>query len=130
REGRYLVWRDARGERGQDRGVDASGQQHPYRDIGEEVGADGFAQTVAELRRQLLRRLFSEAALGRRLGARVADQAQSIPSAERDVPRGELAGCPVDRERRGHRVECQERLQRLRIDLPREVRLSEQGLQL
>src|SRR4051794_28402600 len=88
------------------------------------------AQPVAQLRRELVHALAPD--LGRVHGSRprVALDGRAAVLERQEMPGRELARLLEDRERRRDRVEGQERLERLGVDLAREAGLLQERLQL
>ncbi len=130
REGLHRIGLLAGGERDQTGRVDPAGEQHADRHVGNQVGADGVAQGLAQLARELV----GGAAL-RPLGLdrrrpRVAAQAQLAVAPDGERAGRQLARLGEDRQRRRDRVEGEEGGDGARLDLAREARLLEQRLEL
>ena len=118
------------GQRRQRRGVDASGEQDPDRHVRDQMGAHGVAEPLAQLDREVPAALGAHLALGDRGRARVARDLGLAPLPGQKVAGGQLARLLEDRQRSRDRVEGQERLQGIRVEVARESRLPQQRLQL
>jgi hypothetical protein len=104
-----------RGERGERARVHPPGEEHADGHVGDEVRA----HRVPQPRPALLDQLRLVVALSRRQRARSSEPLERYPPV---VPREQVAGRQLadlaeDRERRRHRVEREERLDRIRIEL-------------
>ena len=120
-----------RRQRGQRRGVDAAGEEHPHRHVGEQVGADGVEQPLAQLGGQLARGLPAD--VGRGGGSRpgiALDPGVGAGLPGQQVAGGQLASGAEDRQRGGDRVERQEGVERVQVDLPGKARVAQQRLEL
>ena len=117
-----------RGQRGQRRRVDPAREQHADRDVRDEVGADGVAQPRTQLLDQLCLVVVPQR-LGRcRRGPCVALEPDLALLPDEQVAGRELARVAEDRQRRRDRVEGEEGLQRLEVDLAaREARASSEA---
>ena len=104
-----------RRERGQRPRVDAAGEQDAHRDVRDEMRAD----RVAQARAALLHELGLVAPVPRRQRARprvpLERGAALLPG--QHVARGQLPDLPEDRQRRRDRVEGEERVERLEIEV-------------
>src|SRR5207244_2707142 len=105
------------GERGERGRVDAAAEKDADGDVAHEVGADGVAEPCTQLLDEL--RVVVASNLGGRSGSRPREprHAHLAVLPDEDVPGGQLAALPEDRERRRDRVERKERLERVEIDL-------------
>ena len=110
------------GQRGQRRGVDAAGQQHADRDVGDEVRAHRVAQALAQLVGERLPRLV--AVLQRRPLVGVALDPRHARLPHQHVAGRQLADLAIDRPRPVDRVEGEEGLERVEVDLARGQRLE------
>ena len=107
------------GERGEQRGVDAAGEQHADGHVADEVRAHGVAQARPQLLDELGLLVLAEL-LERRCRPREALRRSTrtvLP--DQQVPGRELASLAEDRQRRGDRVEREERLEASRSISPR-----------
>ncbi len=120
----------ARGERRQPGRVDAAGEQHPDRDVGDQVGADRVAQRLAQLPREAVDRAAPGFGGGDRARARVALPAHLSAAPGEQRARGQLARLGEDRQRRRDRVEGEIGGDGPGVDLAREAGLLQHRLQL
>ena len=130
REGAHAVGALARGERGERRRVDPAGQHHADRHVRDQMRADGVAQALAQLGRQLRLALGALPARRHRPRAGVAAQPRLAVLHDQDVTGRELSRFLEDRQRRRDRVEREERLERVQVDFTRHLGLAQQRLQL
>ena len=107
-----------RGERCERSGVDPAREQHADRDVGQQVRPHGVAQPGAQLLDQLGLVVVAQLGDRDRRGPRVALEAHVAVLPDEHVPRRELAGLAEDRQRRRDRVEGEEGLERVEVDLP------------
>src|SRR5581483_6290106 len=114
-----------RRERGERRRVDAAREQDADRDVADEVGAHRVAEPGPQLGGQRLLALRPLLARGRRRRPRVATELDRAVLPGQQVTRRQLADLAEDRERRGDRVEGEEALERVEVDLA-----ARQGAQL
>jgi len=103
------------GERGQDRGIDAAGEQHANRDVADEMRANRVAQACPQLLDELGLLLVAE--LAARCRAREALQPRLAAVPDEQMSGQELPALPEDCQRRRDRVEREEGLERVEIDL-------------
>ncbi len=106
-----------RGERRQERRVDAAGEQHADRDVADEMRAHGIAHPRAQLLDELGLLVVARVARRDRGGAREPLEAGAAAFPDEDVARRELADLAKDRQRRRNGVESEERLERVEVDL-------------
>ena len=105
-------------ERGEHARVDAAGEQHADRHVADEVRAHRVAQPRAELLDELGLVLAPTSRCRRGAGPREALELDACRLATRARgPGGSLRVLPEDRLRRRHRVEREERLERVEVDL-------------
>ena len=118
RERPYRLCGLLRGERCERSGVDPAREQHTDGDVGQQVRPHGVAQPGAQLLDQLGLVVVAQLGDRDRRGPRVALEAHVAVLPDEHVPRRELAGLAEDRQRRRDRVEGEEGLERVEVDLP------------
>ena len=115
RERAHRLRRLLGGERRERARVDAAGEQHADRHVRDQVRAHRVAQARAALLDEL--RLVLVVARRQRARAREAGERRAAVVPGQRVAREQLADVPEDRERRGHDVEGEERLERVEVDV-------------
>jgi hypothetical protein len=130
REGADLVAAFGGGEGGERAGVDPAREEHPNRNVGDQMRADGVAEPAAELLGERLL-IFGPELIGwGRRRSRVSADRHLSPLGDQEVPGRQLPRLLEDRQGCRDRIEGEERLERVGIDLAGETGLAEQRLQL
>ena len=128
RERAHALGALARGKRGQRGGVDPAREQYPDRHVRDEMGADRVPEPIKKLGGKEVIALAANVAGGGRARARVVAQLRLPAVPDQHLPRAQLARLVEDRQRPGNRVEGEERLERVKVDPPREAGLGQQRL--
>jgi hypothetical protein len=118
REGPQRLGPLFRRERSEQRGVDAAREENAHGHVADEVGADGVADPRAQLLDEL--RLVAPPLFLDRNGRRprkAFDPHRARLRPDEQVPGRQLPDLTEDRQRRGDRVEGEERLERVEVDL-------------
>ena len=132
REGAHAGRALLRGEGGQQARVDPAREQDSHRHVCDEMGADRVAKALPQLLGKT-RVVFRANLVGRcrgRLSVLLDRHRRARAFPNEHVSWQELPSLREDRQRCGNEAESEKSIQRVEVDLPREIRLDEQRLQL